>query len=541
MYLIITGVIAVVLATLYVLRSRHMTKLARNGIPGPKPHLILGNLHDWTRVGRVARESDWIKKYGKIVGFYLGQRPCVLVADADLAKNIQIKDFHLFSDRPIPSLKHGLHPQPASSASLIRSQGKRWKEMRSALTPTFSGSKLKTMTPIIDDAINNLISIVEKRSKSGEEFDIYDMFQNLTTDVIGRTAFGIQSNVQNEANNKFLEAAKAIFNMKLNQFTFILVQCFHQLDPFMYPIRRMEEIILEKLGKSPNGILYNMASDIIQLRRQNPNFKRNDLLQLMLDTKITGEQMSAMTNETLTAGNDGQSTPNELNGSLNPHINGKKISKKDITLTDDEIKANCVLFYEAGYETTSTALGYVGHILVNHPDIQEKVRQEVKDLYESEGKLDFNTVSKLQYMEWVINETMRIYPPVTGFVMRETLTDYEYKDMTIPKGTMLMIATYTLHHDPDYWPEPEKFDPERFSPERKHEIYPSSWQPFGSGPRNCIGLRFALFEAKLALAKLLLNYRLEAGPKTEIGNLSTECKLITRTPKKGVYVKAVKL
>ena len=522
----------------YVLisRVRHMSKLSRNGIPGPKPNLIYGNLFEYKALPSIKRHEEWIKKYGKIVGYYLGHRPMVLVADPDLAKNIQIKDFQYFSDRPTLSLKHGLHPIPASSGMLIRAQGKRWKELRSALTPTFSGSKLKTMTPIIDDAINNFIDIIEKRSESEEEFDVYDMFQNLTTDVIGRTAFGIQSNVQNEANNKFLEAAKAIFNMDLNRWLYLLVQCYPPIDRVFYPFRRMAQIVREWRGLSPNGILYDMARDIIQLRKQNPSVKRKDLLQLMLDTKITGEEMSRMTDDSLTIGSDPEKAQNIGSSSGVP-----KSSKSDIRLTDDEIKANCVLFYEAGYETTSTALGYVAHILVNYPEVQERIRDEVRELYESEGKLDFNTVGKLQYMEWVLNETMRVYPPVITFVMRECLSDYKYKDIVIPKGSAVLVATHFLHHDPDYWPEPEKFDPERFSPERKHQIYPSSWQPFGSGPRNCIGLRFALFEAKLALAKLLQKYRLEATPKTEMGVLSTECKVITQTPKKGVYVKAVKL
>ena len=537
MLLIIVAVVTVLLASLYLLRVRHMSKLARNGIPGPKPSLILGNLIEYRMQSKVLLQEKWIKQYGKIMGFYLGQTPAVLVADADLVKNIQIKDFDKFADRPHIALKNGLHPHPASSKSLVRSTGKRWKEMRSALTPTFSSSKLKTMTPIIDDAINNFIQIIDAHSKKNEQFDIYDMFQNMTTDVIGRTAFGIQTNVQNEASNKFLEAAKAIFNMKPVQWVVLLVQAFHQVDYVLYPFRRLVEIVNHKiLGLSPSGILLDMASEIVELRKKNPHIKRKDLLELMLDTKISGEEMSAMTDDQLVAGND--EVVEVKNGT---HKSAPKLGKRDISLTNDEIKANCVLFYEAGYETTSTALGYMGHILVNYPDVQEKIRKEVKDLYESEGKLDFNAVSKLQYMESVFNETMRIYPPVIGFVTRECLADYHYKGITIPKGSTVIIATHHLHHDPDYWPEPEKFDPERFSPERKHEIYPSSWQPFGSGPRNCIGLRFALFEAKLCLAKLLLNYRLEAGPKTEIGKITTDAKLITMTPKNGVFVKAVKL
>ncbi|CAG2108421.1 unnamed protein product, partial [Medioppia subpectinata] len=490
-----------------------MSVLSRNGIPGPKPHLM----------SVISTHNKWVKAYGKIVGYYMGSKPHVLVADPDLAKRIQTKNFQSFADRPHLVLKHGILADPGLEAMIIRLKGKRWKEVRSVLTPTFSASKLKTMTPIIDDAINSFIEIIDNYSENNEEFNIYDMFQNLTTDVIGRTAFGIQSNVQNEEDNKFLIAAKHIFNINLNNWIFFIIQCFPKLDLILYPFRRLNYIIECKRGKSANGILFEMARDVIDLRKQNPSLCRNDLLQLMLDSKISSEEMSSMSYETMTAGNDKQMDKN-----TNKFVKNKK---SDILLSEEEIKSNSVLFYEAGYETTSTALGYMAHILVNYPDIQEKVREEVRQLHENEGKLDYNCVNKLDFMECVLNETMRLYPPVITFVSRECLQDYKYKDITIPKGTSVQMAVHYLHHDPDYWSEPEVFTPERFSADQKHLIHPNSWQPFGSGPRNCIGLRFALFEAKLCLAKLLLNYRLIPGPKTEMGKLTTECKVLTSTPK----------
>jgi cytochrome P450 len=354
--------------------------------------------------------------------------------------------------------------------------------------------------------------------------------------VIGRTAFGIQTNVQKDPNDKFLRATKDVFNTKINIGLFMIVYFLPEADLILYPFRRLEEIVKNMFGKSPTGVLLDMCTNIINLRKQNPHFRRKDLLQLMLDTKISNDELSSMSNEQLTASNE--MDENMTNGVLKIT---QKSTKKEYNLTDDEIKANCVLFFEAGYETTSTALGFVAHILVNYPEVQEKVREEVQELYAKEGKLDYNTVTKLQYMEWVLNETMRIYPPVTTFASREVLSDYKYKDITIPKGAQVMFPIYYLHHDSDSWQEPEKFDPMRFSPERRSQIHPSSWQPFGNGPRNCIGMRFALLEAKLALSKLLLKFRFESGPKTEIGELALDCKLITLTPKNGVFVKAIKL
>ena len=516
-----------------------MSVLKRNGIPGPEPSLVTGNMSDFKGMSSIERQNYLIGKYGKVVGIYNGGKPIVIVADPELAKIIQIKEFNRFYDRQHFTMRHGTHPVPIMSGAVHRIQGSRWKQIRSVLTPTFSASKLKTMTPIIDDAINALIEMVDKHSKNDEEFDIYEMFQGLTTDVIARTSFGIQSNVLKDPDNIFLKAAKEIFKSRPKYWYEKPINCFPELDYILYPYRRLEEIVRHMMGKSATGILLGMSSDIIQLRKQNPNLRRKDLLQILIDFKISNEEISDMNVEKLTASTEQYET--KSTEVVEDVSNSLKSSKKVFRLTEDEIKANCVLFYEAGYETTSTALGFAAHVLVNHQDVQERVRQEVKDLYESEGKLDFNTVGKLQYMEWVLNETMRIYPPLITFVTREVAEDYKYNGITLPKGAGVQFPTYFLHHDPDYWPDPEKFEPERFSPERKNEIHPGSWQPFGSGPRNCVGMRFAFFEMKLCLAKLLLNYRLEAGPRTEIGNITTECKLVSLCPKYGVFVKAVKL
>lgn len=198
-----------------------------------------------------------------------------------------------------------------------------------------------------------------------------------------------------------------------------------------------------------------------------------------------------------------------------------------------------MLFFVQGYETTSTALGFITHMLVNHIDVQDRVREEAFELFEREGKFDYNTVSQLSYMEAVIYETMRILPPVTLFVTRTCLSDFKYKDITIPAGAGITVPVYQLHHDPRNWEEPEKFDPERFMGINKGNVNPIAFQPFGSGPRNCIGMRFAILEIKLTLARLLTEYRLEAGPNTEIDSLKLTYKPIVMTPAKGIFVRAV--
>jgi len=194
-----------------------------------------------------------------------------------------------------------------------------------------------------------------------------------------------------------------------------------------------------------------------------------------------------------------------------------------------------------GYETTSSTLTYLAHNLVNYPEVQDKIREEINAMLTRDGVLDYNTLAELPYMEAVIQESLRLYPPISHFVNRVAARDYEFKGRLIPKGTQVLIPIYQLHKDSEKWPEPEEFRPERFTKENKANVNWTFWQPFGGGPRNCIGMRFALLEIKLALAKLLIKFKLEAGPNTEIGVKSRVFKGNLIQPKNGVKLRAVPL
>jgi hypothetical protein len=364
-------------------------------------------------------------------------------------------------------------------------------------------------------------------------------------DTIGRSAFGTLTNVQRNPNDPFLLAAKAFFQVNIRSVVNSLLLaniCFPELTWLLYPLRRAQSAIMDMFNLSHNGLLYNVCGKIVEARDKNISrsitpWSRHDLLQQMMEAKMSHEQMQTKQGENLTISTDMRHGGDEVPEARTDSKGGKNLKY----MTREEVVANAVLFFEAGYETTSTTLGFVAHILINYPDVQERVREEVQQLQDKEGRLDYNTVTELPYLEAVLFETMRVYPPITLFVTRVSETDYRYKDMTIPKGAGIIVPVYQLHHDPELWEEPEKFDPMRFYGTNKGKINPVIWQPFGSGPRNCIGMRFALLEAKLALAQLLLKYRLEPGPSSELGDITVDYKVIGMTPKKGVFLRAIPL
>lgn len=535
-------VVNLILISVWVVkRYRQMTLLSRIGIPGPKPNFILGNLLNlFGEEGQVKIHEKLMKQYGNIVGFYYGPKPVVLVNDVDFWKQVYIKDFHKFSSR-MQIIKSGGSGHPKEMLNLIGQEGNKWKQQRSILTPTFSSSKLKSMTPMIDSAVDEFIENIEKKSKLGVEFDIYDMFQALTMDVIGRTAFGIKTNVQDQnTKHPFMIAAKNVITPGISQGLLLISIVIPELDSILFPFRRLQALIQDFFGHYGIPTLFKLCEQTLKQRRSNPHLKRKDLLQLMIDAKAKDED------EDLTNGSEGNGITKNgaTNGTTNGTTKAVKHEKQSApALTDGEIESNSVVFLEAGFETTSTLLGFVAHIFVNYPEIQEKVRQEIEDVCESinlpDGKIGYEEINKLNYLECVLHETLRFYPPITTFVTREAQEDYKYGDLLIPAGVAVMPPIYSIHHDPNLWPEPEKFDPDRFLPENRSEIHAAAWQPFGLGPRNCIGLRFAMLEAKLALARILTKFRLSPAPKTEIGDITIEYKPFNMTPKNGVYVKAV--
>ena len=209
-------------------------------------------------------------------------------------------------------------------------------------------------------------------------------------------------------------------------------------------------------------------------------------------------------------------------------------------MTDKEVAANASIFFDAGYETTSTLLAFMTHVLVNRKDIQDRIRAEVQDLFEKENTLDYNTVNNLPFLDSVVYETLRMFPPITGAVTRQSSTDYKYKNMVIPANTSICIPIYFLHYDPEFWTDPNTFDPMRFYGSKKSLSSTPNFQAFGFGARNCIGMRFAMMEVKLTIARLMQKYEFVPGSKTaDFDNLDIQYKPITMNPRKGVFVRLV--
>lgn len=206
-------------------------------------------------------------------------------------------------------------------------------------------------------------------------------------------------------------------------------------------------------------------------------------------------------------------------------------------LSDDEVMAQSITFLVAGFETTGSTLTSTAYLLATNPVVQEKLIEEI-DKAEAERARNsyplYDHVQKLGYLDQVISEVLRLCSPAFNLV-RGCEEEAVYKGIRFPKGVEVNIPLYVLHRDPQVWENPLEFNPENFSPEAKEKRNPYSYMPFGTGPRHCIGMRFALLEIKLALVKVLQRFKFERAPET-VATLEHRA-VILMAPKDMIYLK----
>lgn len=481
----VTLLVGFLVLLLYRYCVAQLSVFKKLGISGPPPLPLFGNtartLFDPNSAPKLHQE--WYKKYGKVFGMFLFRQPFLMVADPDMIKEILIKEFPKFHNR-----RALLDIPKPYDRMLTIVPGQKWKDLRNTLSPTFSASKMKQMMSFMNEAVDTLMQKVDSISKTGEIVDFHRWLQSLTMEVILSTAFGVKAETQTVENDPITELAKKamaphplIGIMLLLPFGDHLLKFFP--DPFDF----------DKIG--------SVAANIIAERTKangSSEGHRKDMLQLMLDAKSdTG---------------------------------GEKID-------NDDIQAQSLVFLLAGYETSSTTLGFVCYHLAIDVHVQDKLRAEIDQMCPGdEVSPSYDVLHKMEYLDMVINEALRMYPP--GFVLQrdcnETCT---IKGVTIPSGMPVFVPCYAIHHDPEIWPEPEKFDPERFTEAEKAKRHPYTFMPFGYGPHNCVGMRFALLEIKLTLVRLLKKYKLEHTEKTAPPPLGYVVGAVLTCPKGKIMLK----
>ncbi|XP_078614493.1 cytochrome P450 3A24-like [Branchiostoma floridae x Branchiostoma japonicum] len=447
------------------------------GIPGPKPVPLFGNYLSYGQ-GIPKFDKECYQKFNKVYGIFEGRQPILMVGDLELVKDITVKEANTFTNRRILEGQGEFF-----DGGLLNIKDADWKRVRSAISPTFSSGKLKQMALVVEKCGDNFVANLENNAKQGVAFDLKDLSGAFTMDVISGTAFGVDVDSLHNPNHPFVANARKLFDFNLFNPILIVLFLFPQLAKIFSAMGLNMSVFstkaLEFFGAAVDNVLDMRGSN------EEEAAKRVDFLQLMLKAH----------NE-------------ELDKEVPKDVVKHGVSKK-------EIKSNAVLFWIAGYETTANTISLTAYNLAVNQEAQDKVIDEVDSIIEKRGKLDYEAVNEMPFLEMCVNETLRIFPAAQRFD-RICKEDTEVKGLHIPAGTIINIPAYAIHHDPEIWPEPEKFKPERFSKEEKESRDPYAYLPFGSGPRNCVGMRLALMELKFALAKALQKVRFVTCDKTVI-------------------------
>ncbi|XP_065366569.1 cytochrome P450 6a9-like [Calliphora vicina] len=502
---ILLGCLVTLLSYFIVFMNKRLNYWQSLGIASEKPNFLLGNFTG-LRSERSFTEI-WLAHYkkfkgtGPFSGFYWFSHPAVFILDTELMKTILIKEFHKFADR---GFFHNPEDDPLTG-QLFMLDGARWKNLRQKLTPTFSSGKIKLMFATVKRVAEELVMALEKKSKEEADniVELRDILARFGTDVIGSCAFGIECNSLTNPEAKFhIMGRRLMTEQRHGQLGNALI--------FNFP-KFVKKLHWKMIPDDISEFFMGLVRDTIQYREEN-QVKRNDFLDMLMELK------------------DNQVIKTE---------NGEESTK----LTLGEMAAQMVLFFTAGFETSSTTLGFSLYELARHENMQQQLRQEINEVWlKYEKNFNYDSLKEMIYLNQVIQETLRLYTvlPVLNRCCLEDFPVPGHPKYIIKKGMNVLIPAIAVHRDEEFYPLANEFNPDNFLPSKVLERDSILHLPFGEGPRNCIGLRFGQMQTRLALAFLVQNFKFSVCAQTQIPPVFDKNSYFLGA-EKGVYLKVEKI
>ncbi|KAF2899557.1 hypothetical protein ILUMI_06631 [Ignelater luminosus] len=424
----------------------------------------------------------------RYVGFYNLSGPMLIIRDLELSKQILVKEFETFPEHRtlIPE-----DADPLWSKNLFAMRGgEKWQHLRSTLSPAFTSSKMRMMFELMKECSQQFSNYYSKQGGT-VTVELKDAFSRFTNDVIATTAFGITCDSLENRENEFY-----IMGGKVTDFSGLkgLVFALNALSPTIANILKVPVF-----AKPVGNFFKSIIKDTIQLREEK-GIVRPDMIHLLMEARKGNLKNEEQKSE-----------------------NNKNEKKPKPKITDEDITAQALIFFFAGFDTASTMMSYAAYELAVNPDVQDKLRKEVDEaLKKSNGDITYEVLMGMKYLDMVVAETLRKWPPFV-LVDRRAVKPFRIepekpgeKAFVVEPGTICAFPVYSIQRNPDYFPNPDKFDPERFNEENKANINPFSYLVFGMGPRNCIGARFALLEGKLIIAEIIRKFEIVPVEKTQI-------------------------
>lgn len=374
--------------------------------------------------------------------------------------------------------------KPWIGSGILISEKHAWKPMRKALMPAFHTKTLENYIPAMNRAAQRAVHRL--RSEAGEGYlDVLPQIRRAAFGVLLETVLGVDIDAYEAESTGLLQVNDEISTSLIARMLNIL----HWPDA-----------------------LFNRSKEA---RR----FYKN--------TEIFRRFCDSVYEKRLANYSPAQERKSFLDILLGMHV-------EDGTITEQQVRDEVKTIFIGGFDTTATAAAFTLHLLGNHPRIQEKVHEELDAVFgnDTERPVTVEDMKGLTYLQCVIKEAMRLFPPVP-VVARNVEEDFMIGKHTIPRGTVALIILYFLHRHPRFYENPNDFFPERFLDESTKQ-HAFMYTPFSGGPRNCMGQRFSALEDTILLAGVLRCYKVESKLPSKDLQLSVE---IILRPLQGLEVK----
>ncbi|XP_053602912.1 uncharacterized protein LOC128670917 [Plodia interpunctella] len=475
--------VCLVLLGIYALfcwRNREFNKIAKRLPSNLKRVPILehsinfmGNAKDRMRGLKLVGE-DAIKNKEGMVSLWLAHKFFVIIADPDSAEVVSKMCLEKDDLMKFISVLIG--------NGSIFAPVKIWRPRRKILAPNFGTKTLNSFVKIF----SNQAAILTEQLKCAVGNGNVSLFEKVTKysmDSVCETALGIKVNSQSIPNHPIPEA----FYQFCNKVSYRLVK------PWLY-----------------YDLIYKFHWHCKQVQMA------SNLIQQYVSKIIKSKRLSMKEQKTTITENKSECSSNSDQDSAKPKSFLEILieSGGDKGFTDLELQEETLVMLLAGTDTSSVAVSFTALMLAKHPDVQDKVYQEIEEVIgNTERSIESNDLPKLKYLEAVVKESLRLYPPVPVVVRKVD------KNITLPSGIILtkgvcaLIHIWAIHRNPKYW----GLDANQFKPDRFLEgplSQPLAFMPFSSGPRMCLGYQFAMMSIKTVMAHLLRRYRILSAKMT---------------------------
>jgi cytochrome P450 len=419
--------------------------------PGPRGNAMLGKLREVNN-DRLGLMTSVAAEYGDAVRLTMGPKSLYFFNHPDTAK-------HVLADNPANYHKGiGLiHARRALGDGLLTSEGALWRKQRKVIQPVFQRERIAKSAGVIAEEAEKLVALLRAR-RSGESFDLVHEMTGLTLGVLGRTLL--------DADLSGFDSIGGSFEAVQDQAMFEMVSL--SMVPTWVPLPR--QIRFRRARRE----LQRIVDELVEQRVARGTDGDDVLSRLIISTREEGD----------------------------PRVRQGRMRDELVTLL------------LAGHETTASTLGWSFYLLDQHPEVFERLRAEATEVLGDRLPV-YEDLHRLTYTGMVVEEVMRLYPPV-WILPRRALADDEVGGYHVPAGADVLICPYTLHRHPAFWKDPDRFDPERFAAGRAGERSRYAYIPFGAGPRFCVGNNLGMMEAVFVLAMVSREFGLAKVPGYQV-------------------------